>query len=591
MHIYFIITFFIFKNQYILVFFANTINIMKIKDIINEAFAYKPKNIYQFTLPGNSENPESTTIQNSKPTPEKSQNVFPSLDVNLDYLKTKYNLLINSDIVTREFILNAKGKQYKALLLFIDGMVDSQILNDYVLEPLMMRNRNNLFNGEQNRVISEAVTNNITVRKVKKFDLADYIESCLVPQNNLKQESSFEEIFSGVNSGNCALFVDTLSIGFDIDVKGFQQRSISQPENEIVIKGSHEAFVENIRTNTSLLRRLTNNENLIIENTQVGKITKTNCAICYMHNLANDDLVAEVKYRINNLEIDSLLSAGELEQLLTDTNNLGLPKILVSERPDNAVKALLQGRVIVIVNGSPYALIMPAILIDFLSSPEDTNLKTIFANFLKVIRIIAAFFALLLPGLYIAITNFHREIIPTELLYSILSSRQSVPFPIIFEILIMEISFEIIREAGLRVPSPIGPTLGIVGAIVLGQAAVSAGIVSPILIIIVAITGISSFAIPDFSFSFHLRYFRFGFIALGFLSGFLGIGIGIFVYLSSVCDLVTFGVSYTAPYSPFCNSKNNGLLLPPIWKREYRATYLSSKREKKQNKISMKWRF
>ena len=185
MHIYFIITFFIFKNQYILVFFANTINIMKIKDIINEAFAYKPKNIYQFTLPGNSENPESTTIQNSKPTPEKSQNVFPSLDVNLDYLKTKYNLLINSDIVTREFILNAKGKQYKAFLLFIDGMVDSQILNDYVLEPLMMRNRNNLFNGEQNRVISEAVTNNITVRKVKKFDLADYIESCLVPHNML----------------------------------------------------------------------------------------------------------------------------------------------------------------------------------------------------------------------------------------------------------------------------------------------------------------------------------------------------------------------------------------------------------------------
>lgn len=560
---------------------------MKIKDFINETFGYKPKDVYQFTLPTSQESSKN----NNQDTNNKPQNIFPSIDVNSDYLKTKYNLLINSDIVTRDFILNARGKQYKALLLYIDGMVDSQILNDYVLEPLMIRNRNNLFDGEQNRIISEAVTNNITVRKIKKFNLADYIESCLIPQNNLKPQTSFEEIFSGVNAGNCALFVDTLSIAFDIDVKGFQQRSISKPENEVVIKGSHEAFVENIRTNTSLLRRLTNNENLIIENTKVGKITQTNCAICYMQNLANDDLVAEVKYRINNLDIDSLLSAGELEQLLTDTNSLGVPKILVSERPDNAVKALLQGRVIVIVNGSPYALIMPAVLIDFLSSPEDTNLKTIFANFLKVIRIIAAFFALLLPGLYIAITNFHREIIPTELLYSILSSRQSVPFPIIFEILIMEISFEIIREAGLRVPSPIGPTLGIVGALVLGQAAVSAGIVSPILIIIVAITGISSFAIPDFSFSFHLRYFRFGFIALGFLAGFLGIGIGIFIYLTSLCDLVTFGVSYTAPYAPFSDSKNNGLLLPPIWKREYRATYLASKREKRQEKISMKWRF
>ena len=564
---------------------------MKIKDFINNAFGYTPKEIYQFTLPTDSENPESTTIQNSKQTPEKKENVFPNINENLEYVKTKYNTLINSDIIVREFILNARGNQYKAFLLYIDGMVDSQILNDFVLESLMLRNRNNLFNGKQNRIISESTTNNVTIRKVKKFNLADYIESCLIPQNSITQESSFDDIFSGINSGNCALFVDTLSVCFDIDVKGFKQRSISQPENEIVIKGPHEAFVENLRTNTSLLRRFTNNENLTIENVKVGKITKTNCAVCYIKDITNDNLVAEAKYRLNNLEIDSLLSAGELEQLLTDTNVLGIPKILVSERPDTAVKALLQGRVVIIVNGSPYALILPAILIDFLSSPEDTNLKTVFGNFLKVIRIISAFFALLLPGLYIAITSFHREIIPTELLYSILSSRQSVPFPIILEILTMEISFEIIREAGLRVPSPIGPTLGIVGALVLGQAAVSAGIVSPILIIIIAMTGISSFAIPDYSFSFHLRFFRFGFILLGFLSGFLGIGIGIFIYLSELCDLETFGVSYTAPYAPFIDSKSNGFLLPPIWKREYRASYLASKREKKQNKISMKWRF
>ena len=268
-----------------------------------------------------------------------------------------------------------------------------------------------------------------------------------------------------------------------------------------------------------------------------------------------------------------------------------MPKVFVTERPDTTVKSLLQGKVIVFVNGSPYALIMPAIMIDFLASPEDTNLKTIFANFLKRIRIVAAFFALLLPGLYVAITSFHNEIIPTELLYNILSSRQSVPFPIIFEILIMEISFEIIREAGLRVPSPIGPTLGIVGALVLGQAAVSAGIVSPILIIIVAITGISSFAIPDFTFSFHLRYFRFAFLLLGYIAGFIGIGIGIFIYISSMCDLKTFGVSYTAPYAPVINNKGNGYFLSPIWKREYRNTYLASKRQKRQDKISMKWKF
>lgn len=549
---------------------------MKIKDFINNTFGYKPKNEYQFTLP---DNPEIDTENYNNTNSDKIENIYSQIDANLKYIKTKYNTLINSDIITREFTLNTGSKQYKAFILYIDGMVDSQILNDFVLKPLMLKN--NFCNNETSKII---------VQKGKKSNIANFIQDCLIPQNNIKQQSSFKDIFSGVNSGNCALFVDTLSVGFDIDVKGFKQRSISKPENEIVIKGPHEAFVENMRTNTTLLRRFTNNENLIIENTKVGKITQTNCAICYIKDIANDALVAETKYRLNNLEIDSLLSAGELEQLLTDTNSLGVPKILVSERPDYAVKSLLQGRVIILINGSPYALILPAILIDFLTSPEDTNLKPQFANFLKVVRIISSFFALLLPGLYIAITNFHREIIPTELLFSILSSRQSVPFPIIVEILIMEISFEIIREAGLRVPSPIGPTLGIVGALVLGQAAVSAAIVSPILIIIVAITGMSSFAIPDFTFSFHLRFFRFVFILLGFLAGFLGIGMGLFIYISSLCNLETFGVSYTIPYAPAVNSKNNGFMLSPIWKREDRATYLATKKEKKQNKISMKWR-
>mgnify|MGYP003376565595 CR=1 FL=1 len=564
---------------------------MKIKDIINNAFGYKPKDVYQFTLYENSNNQDSETLQNSKEISKEPQNIFPSIDVNLDYLKTKYNLLINSDIVTREFILNAKGKQYKAILLYIDGMVDSQILNDFVLEPLMMRNKNNLFDGDQNRIISEAVTNNITVRKVKKFNLSDYIQNCLIPQNNIKIQTSFNDIFSGVNSGNCALFVDTLNVAFDIDVKGFKQRSIDKPENEIVIKGSHEAFVENIRTNTSLLRRFTNNENLIVEGLEVGKLTKTKCAVCYMQNIANSDLVAEIKYRINNLDVDSVLSAGQLEHLLSDNNSLGLPKAISTERPDNATQHLLEGRVVVLINGSPFALILPAIMIDFLTSPEDRNLKNIFSNFLRFIRILCSFFALLLPGLYVSITSFHIEILPTELLYSILAARESVPFPIIFEILIMEISFEIIREASLRVPSAIGSTIGIVGAIVIGQAAVSAGIVSPILIIIVAITALSSFAIPDYSFSFHLRVFRFLFILLGYTAGFLGIGTGLFVYISTICDMKSFGVSYSTPYSHIKNFKNSGILLPPIWKREYRASYLSTKKARKQEHISIKWKF
>ena len=564
---------------------------MKIKEIVNNIFSYTPPINYKFILPDNSDIESSNDIQPTSNTPEKKENIFASLDVNLDYIKMKYNLLINSDIITREFILNARGKQHKALLLYIDGMVDSQSLNDFVLQPLMMRNKNNLFDGDQNRIISEAVSNNITVRKVKKFDLADYIESCLIPQNNIEKTNSFDEIFSGVNSGNCALFVDTLNIAFNIDIKGFKQRNIDKPQNEIVIKGPHEAFVENIRTNTSLLRRFSNNEDLVIESLEVGTMTKTKCAVCYMQNIANNDLIAEIKYRINNLDVDSILSIGQLEQLISDNNSLGLPRAISTERPDNAVQHILEGRVVVLLNGSPFALILPAIMIVFLTSPEDRNLKTIFSNFLRAIRILAAFFALLLPGLYVSVTSFHIEILPTELLYSILAARESVPFPVIFEILIMEISFEIIREASLRVPSPIGTTIGIVGGLVVGQAAVSAGIVSPILIIIVAITALSSFAIPDYTFSFHLRVFRFLFVFLGYAAGFLGIGIGLFVYLSIICDMESFGVSYSVPYSTMENLKSTGIVLPPIWKREYRSAYLATKKSQKQKDISMKWKF
>ena len=234
----------------------------------------------------------------------------------------KYNTLINSDIVVREFTINARNKQYSAFLLYIDGMVDSQIMNDFILQPLMLRNRNNLYDGSQSQIVSEAISNNITVRKFKKFNIEDYLVNCLIPQNSVKKVEKFEDAFSGVNSGNCALFIDTLPMCFDIEVKGFKQRSVDSPNNEIIIKGPQEAFVENIRTNTSLIRRIVNNENLIIESIPVGKVTKTNCAVCYIQNITNTDLVSEVKYRLNNLEIDALLACGELDQLITDANEL-----------------------------------------------------------------------------------------------------------------------------------------------------------------------------------------------------------------------------------------------------------------------------
>lgn len=566
----------------------------KLFTLIKNTFYPNNEEHYEFILPENSaesveSNDEVKTDEiNSQKDPES---VFPSLSINLDFLKVKYNTLINSDIVVREFTLTARNRQYGAFLIYIDGMVDTKIINDFVLEPLMLRNRANSYDGNETRIVSEAISNNITVRKVKKFDLVDYIYNSLVPQNAVKKKKSFNDILPDINMGNCLLFVDTIDTAFSIDAKGFKQRGVDSPKNETVIRGAQEAFTEAIRTNTSMIRRFVNNENLVIESLSVGKVTKTKCAVCYMKDIANDDLVAEVKYRLNNLDIDTIISSGQLEQLIEDNSKCSLPQMLSTERPDKAANHILSGRVVVIVNGSPYVLIMPCVFVDFLSSAEDPNLKFQYANLLKFVRLVAFFITLLLPGLYVAITNFHQEIIPTELLFAIVASRESVPFPIIVEILAMEISFELIREASLRVPSPIGTTIGIIGALILGQAAVEASIVSPILIIIIAITGITSFAIPDFYLSFHLRIARFLYIIAGFLAGFLGIGIVLFGHLILLCSLKSFGVSYLAPYVPATSKNNKAYFMPPFWSREKRPDFLNSKRPRKQERVSMKWKY
>lgn len=518
-----------------------------------------------------------------KQVPTVSNNIVTSLSDNITNLKVRYNALINSDIILREFTLNLNGVPYKALLVCIDGMIDSDLVNNFLLRPLMEPKNNS------SRTIN---LNGIKVTKSKKIDLATHIYNNLVPQNDIEKVDSLDDLISAVNIGDCALLVDTLNVGFVVDVKGYKSREISSPTNEIVIRGSQEAFVENLRTNTSMLRRIINNENLIIEDATVGKVSKTKVAICYLKNVANTELVNEVKYRINNLDIDYVISSGQLEQLIQDKGNVAFPQLIATERSDKTSLHILEGRVVIIVNGSPYALIMPGVFLDFLSSPEDVNLKHQYSNLLKVVRFLAAFITLLLPGVYVAITNYHTELLPTELLFTIAASRNAVPFPTIIEIIVMEISFELIREAGLRVPTPFGSTIGIIGALVLGEAAVSANLVSPILIIIVATTAICSFAIPDFSLSFAFRIFRFVYIILGYLCGLLGIVFGLFIQLAILANLKSFGSPYLAPYVPITNLNGSlSYFVKPIWKRESRADFLNTKRPKQEGKISKKWQF
>ncbi len=551
-----------------------------------DTFKFSPQKDYEFEL---SVNDTQNNFNSITPLENLKQKVFPSIDVNLEYIKVKYNSLINSDIKIREFDLTARNKVYKAFIVYIDGMSDSKSINRFILHPLMLKSRANTFDSSQ-EVVSTAVANNITIKRVKKFNLVDYIYSCLIPLNDTKKTTTFEDIINAINFGECALFVDTIDTCFISDVKGFEKRSINTPSNEVVIRGSQEAFIESIRTNTSMIRRMVNNENLVIENSTVGTVSKTKCAICYIKDIANNNLVSEVKYRINNLDIDYIISSGQLEELIKENSKSSIPETLSTERPDTASTALLEGKVVAIVNGSPTAIIMPCTFFDFLTSPEDKNLNSNLANFLKLLRLLASLISILLPGLYIAITNFHEELIPTELLFSIISSRQSVPISIELEIILMVIIFELIHEAGIRVPSPIGPTMSIVGALVLGEAAVSANIVSPISIIIVAITGLASFSTPNFLLEFHFRLLRFAFIFLGALLGFLGISIGLFIYFSVLSSLHSFGVPYLSPYIPATKTNNNGFFVSHIWKQEQRQDALNTKRKNKEADISMVWK-
>lgn len=538
---------------------------------------------------GSNYNLDNNTTKDVEP-----QKIFTEIDKNLDFLKYKYNALICNDVIIREFSLLAQNIEYKAFVMYIDGMVDSPVINEFILSPLMMRNRANIFDDKQKKFVSEKKIDNVTLKNFKKSkekNLVDFIYNSLIPQNSVDKVTDFSDVYSAINMGNCMLFVDSLDTAFNLDVKGFKQRNIDSPRNEVVVRGSQEAFVENIRTNTSMIRRLVNNENLVMETLTVGQITKTQVSIGYIKSLANEDLVAEVRYRINNLSVDYLISSGQLEQLIQDSPESLFPQMVATERPDKVSNFLLEGRVVIVINGSPYVLVAPGVFVDFITSPEDLNLKYQFSNMQKLIRLLAIFLSLLLPGMYIAITNYHQELIPTELLFTIAAARESVPFPTFVEILLMEISFELIREAGLRVPTPLGSTIGIVGALILGEAAVSASLVSPVLIIIIAITGICSFSIPDFSLNFTFRIYRFIYIILGYVAGFLGISVVLFIQLVIMCKLKSFGSPYINPYILNKNKRSiSSYFIPPIWKRERTSVFLHAQKKFSQKKISMVWR-
>jgi len=524
-------------------------------------FLYKEnKNSYNFEIPPQKN--IKSVIEDKK--------VSVSLKENKEYIEKIFSLPLNGDIVQRNFSVKIGDKSINAYLIYVEGLSNTMSINDFILRSLM---------SLENYPIRE----NETVLQI--------LEKSLIHQGAVSITDNLKDIALNVNIGSVLLIFDGVEKGFSIDVKSWEHRSVNEPENEAVIQGPHEGFNEVLRCNTALVRKTLNTPNLVMENIPLGKTSRTPAALAYLKNVANDTLVDEVRKRITNIDAEYILSSLDVEQYIEEASFLTIPQMITTERPDRVCKSLSEGRVAVILNGSSHVLVMPATFFDLTTSAEDGYLRYPYSVFVRFLRYTAVVISLLFPAIFLSLLNYHPELLLTNLMFAISSSRSVVPFGAVVELLLMELSFELIKEAGIRVPGPIGSTLGIVGGLIIGQAAVNANVVSPIMIIIVAVTGISAFTIPSYSLSFAFRFSRFLYIFGAAVAGFFGVFAVFFVNTLAAMGTKSFGVPFLSPLSP--SSKENTLRLifgSPIWKRgEQRESYLKPKDKFKKGKISRKW--
>lgn len=458
----------------------------------------------------------------------------------------------SDDLVVREFSIGAKG-ELDAALLYIDGLTDSKVINDFILKSLMFDTRSE----DPNVAVRESHIH----EKYTRFALTISEIACV---ENLK------EALRGLLAGDGILLIKGSTTAILPNIKGWEKRGVEEPNTEHLVRGPRDGFTETLRVNTAQIRRRLQDPDLRIKNLTVGKRTNTNIALVYIEGIADPSVVEEVERRIQEIDIDGALESGYIEQFIEDNHWSPFPQIQNTERPDKATSNILEGKIVIIVDGTPFALIAPAIFNQFYQSPEDYYERFLIATLIRFIRMASMIIALLLPSIYIAFTSFHPEMIPSKLVIAMAAGRSTVPFPSIIEALLMEATMEILREASVRLPGPIGPTIGIVGALVVGDAAVSAGIVSPIMVIVVALTTIGSFASPSYSAAIALRMLRFPIMMIASIFGLYGIMLAIILIVIHLCSLKSFGVPYLTPFSPrrFTDMKDSMIRVPLYWMKK-----------------------
>ncbi|MEH6852074.1 spore germination protein [Bacillus sp. 491mf] len=455
-------------------------------------------------------------------------------DFILDLELVKKEINDNSDVHFREFNIGRTG--IKAAIIFVEGLSDKELIDTHIMKSLMVD-------------FYEEYMNDSSYKKgtVSK----EFIKEQVLSISEVSEAHDINDLMSKVLTGSTALLVDGSPDVLILSTTKGRTRNVEEPISEVSVRGPRIGFTEVLSDNTALLRRHGENAGLSLVKFQVGKRAKKELVVAYMKEIADSELIEEVKRRIQKIDIDNVPESGYIEQLIEDNYFSLFAQVQSTERPDRVIAALMEGRVAILLDGTPFALIAPVTFSMMMQSPEDYYERWIPGTLFRILRFGAAIISLFTPALYISFISFHPGLIPTKLAISIIGGKMGVPFPAIIEALLMEVAIEILREAGLRLPKPIGSAMGIVGGLIIGQAAVEAGIVSPIMVIVVAATAISSFALTPYSTAIPLRILRFAGMFCAALFGLYGLILFFLFLCSHLVKLKSFGVPYVSPAVPY----------------------------------------
>ncbi|KML31974.1 spore gernimation protein [Priestia aryabhattai] len=451
-------------------------------------------------------------------------------DVNKN-IERLLNELGNSSDVSFRMVESPHQNTLKAAVIHLDGLADENIINENIMTPLIQ------WLKESNQVV--------TVEEIEE----QIPQMLTVSQLTIKE--NWHEFVSAVLTGDTVILMNGSSKIFIGTTKKLQSRAVTEPTSQTVVRGPKDSFTENLRTNTSLIRARIQDSNLRLDSMKIGSVTHTDIGIMYIQGNADERIVEEIKERLKGIEVDGILESNYIEEFIRDDRTTIFPLLLNTERPDAVVGNLLEGRIAIIVQGTPFVLIAPAIFSQFFQSPEDYYQNYYIASFLRILRFGSFFLSMYASAIYLALITHHQGLIPNTLMVSLMAQRERVPFPAIVEIVVMELAFEMLREAGIRMPRAIGPAVSIVGALILGQAAVEAGFVSAAVVIIVAISAISNFTLPSTSIVNAARGFRFILILISAFIGLYGILLMTLCIWLHISSLRSFGVPYFSPFAPF----------------------------------------